>query len=170
MDGPATLVDVADGKTLAVTTRERERAERQKRLMEASGTFAPGGVRSLYHKDAPSTALVHSPMEDTFVLRAGRGDFEDTIRRLARGQVCVRMRCPNPCTQERPPFASHHRDRCDRLLRAAWLAQLDSGTAAGRGYCPLCIGITAATRNTACSPQLLNCCVPVCRAVCRTST
>lgn len=43
-------------------------------------------IPRLRRADAPTTKLLASPFEDLFILRAAVGDFEDIIRRLARGQ------------------------------------------------------------------------------------
>ena len=43
-------------------------------------------IARLHYKEAPTTAMKQSPIEDTFVLRAAEGDIEDVVRRLARGQ------------------------------------------------------------------------------------
>jgi hypothetical protein len=43
-------------------------------------------ISRLHFKEAPTTTMRQSPLEDTFVLRAAEGDLEDVIRRLARGQ------------------------------------------------------------------------------------
>jgi hypothetical protein len=69
---------------------------RRQYLTDASSTLVPGGVGRLLHKEAPSTPLKQSPLEDMFVLRAAEGDFEDVIRRLARGQVRGNHACCTP--------------------------------------------------------------------------
>lgn len=43
-------------------------------------------VPRLFRVDAPTTKLIASPFEDLFILRAAVSDFEDVLRRLARGQ------------------------------------------------------------------------------------
>jgi hypothetical protein len=43
-------------------------------------------IPRLYHAQSPKVKLNASPLEDLFILRAAVGDFEDVMRRLARGQ------------------------------------------------------------------------------------
>jgi hypothetical protein len=97
---------VGSPKVTPAEARERLRFERTQRLLEATETYVPGGVSRLHHKEAPTTTLVQSPLDDAFVLRAGCGDMEDAIRRLARGQVRGAHLAHSPVCSRAMPWSS----------------------------------------------------------------